>query len=166
MAACQPGRAAGAAGTGSVAPRGAHSRDVRALPYLDVPVLQSVDQPVDVLKILDISSLVEQVIDGQHPASRSASCAAAGGTGGGRANALLPQVQHQEEEGDSGTVLGRSWPHVFPVLWATVDLLVGCGAHVTPSGTPQWDSRQPRAVHKYWARMTWCTAGRQVWTTL
>ena len=33
------------------------------VPVLDVPVLQSVDQPVDVLKITDISSPVEQVID-------------------------------------------------------------------------------------------------------
>ena len=39
------------------------------------------------------------------------SCAAVGGTAGGRANAL-PRVQHEEEEGGPGTVLGLSWPYV------------------------------------------------------
>ena len=62
MAACQPGRAAGAAGTGSAAHRGARARGVRAVPSLDVLVLQMVDQPVDILQIIDFA-LPEQVID-------------------------------------------------------------------------------------------------------
>ena len=76
-------------------PMGQLVESVPVAALLDIPVPQMMDQLVDVLKIIDTTSSVEQVIkvpmiafqDGVPP--RRASRAAAGGTVGGGARALL-----------------------------------------------------------------------------
>ena len=75
----------------------------------------------------------------------------------------------RQEEGDSGTVLGRSWPVVVPVPWAARGLLVEVGHTTRPGDPPGGRHRQPRAVHKYWARLTRVATvrlGLRLWTSL
>ena len=60
-----------------------------------------------------------------------------------------------------GTVHGRSWPDVAPLLWSVGALLVAVGhTHSTPSGDPGGSHHQPRAVYKYWARLRRQSCGR------
>ena len=91
------------------------------IPILDVPVPQSVDQPVDVMTIIDISSPLEQVIDVPKIISQDSilqRAALRGGTVRGRVSALRPRVFHHEGGWHgSGTVLGRRWLPMVPVFW-------------------------------------------------
>ena len=72
-----------------------------------------------------------QDLSRQHSTACRASCAAAGGTVGGRASALLPRVFHHEE--GAGMVLGRRW-----LRRGRCSIAGRTGSYWWKSGTTQW----------------------------
>ena len=107
--------------------------------FVPVPMLlQSVDQPLDVMKIIDISTPVEQVID-EHKIISQDSIPQRDALRVpqlveqlvGRAGVLLLRLLTRGGHG-AGTVLGRRWLRMVPVLWTRPDgeLLVEVG-HAT-----------------------------------
>ena len=137
------------------------------VPFLDVLVPQTVDQLVDVLKILDISSPVEQVIDVPSIISLDSMLQ----------SAVLRVPQLVEELVDvpvvsqadcalkvlvprgagTGTCQRCCWSYVVPGRWPDRGLLVEVGHTTRPV-----DPTGPRAVWKYWARLRWCAP----WTSV
>ena len=127
-----------AAGQGTAAYRRADHRDLRPSKFSMILCRWL----MEILKIIDVPSSVEQVI-----AVPRISCPS--------------RPLRVQEEGDVGTVLGRRWPSMVPLRRATGGLLVEVGRTYRPVGPPRGSHRQPRTVYKYWPRMTWCTSGRR-----
>ena len=113
-----------------------------AVPSLDDLVLQSVDQPVDVQKILDIS-VPEQVIDVPKISCQS----------------VCRSWWNSWWKCQQSLVCRRRWR-----FWhgsATLTAIRGPRprgrrAHYMSSGLPGGTHRQHRVVYKYWARLRWC----------
>ena len=111
-----------------------------AVPSLDVPVLQSVDQPVDVQKILDIS-VPEQVIDVPKISCQSV-CRSWWNSWWKCQQSLVCRRRWRFWHGDAD---GHTWSQAagrkgtLHVQWA-----------------PRRDSPPAQGGIKYWARLRWC----------
>ena len=120
---------------------------------LDVLVLQSVDQRVEVLKIIDMSTPVEQVIDVRKIISQDSILQ--------RAALRVPQLVEQLVPSFSSSARSAT----VPLLWSRPDgeLLVEVG-HTTHPVAPLGTHLQSRAIQKYWAPLQFHRSRSRSWT--
>ena len=131
-----------------------------------------VDQPADVLKNIDMSTTVEQVLDVPKNISQDSIPQ--------RAALRVPQLAEQlvdvplpssfECSFGEATVLARYWDtdglRMVPVLWSRPGRGASGGSrgHDTPSNFAGGTHRQPRAVYKYWAPCQFHRSRTRSWT--
>ena len=113
---------------------------------LDDPAPLVVDQLMEILKITDMASFVEQVIAVPKIScpSRPLRVAVVDTEMAEQLvnvpNSLLPRGQYEQEEGDTGTVPGRRWLRMAPLRQATGGLL---GTRTTQWNPPKGYTASP-----------------------